>query len=410
MKILVIYRHYWPDATSYAWILKAVAERLASDGHEVTVYTAQPSYNDLGLDERPRLETVGGVRIIRQSLPPEKKTRLWTRLLNMVLFLAGSVFHTLRSPRCDLVLVNTTPAILQGATARLIKLLRGIPYIYNCQDLHPEAGLYGGKFKQGLFYRFLAWVDKQTVRDAAAAVALSQDMVDTIRGRGLEDGNISVINNMIIREATGAGAVVPSSLEVRSGVFRVIFAGNLGQFQGLESIVEAAHQLADHEDIEFLFLGNGLARQALIQQAGPLVGKTVHFHDFVPMDVAYRAIEASDVGVVSLQQNVYKVAYPSKTMMLLNAGCPLLLVVEPESEIFSFVEEENLGCSCPPGDSNRIAEAILSMSSSRKFWRNEKDRIRAVAEQNFGHEIILDKWSGVVEALLPDGGGDGVER
>ena len=63
----------------------------------------------------------------------------------MILFLAGAVLHTLRSPRYDLVLVNTTPAIMQGATARLIKLLRGTPYIYNCQDLHPEAGLYGGK-------------------------------------------------------------------------------------------------------------------------------------------------------------------------------------------------------------------------------------------------------------------------
>jgi len=407
MKILVVYRHYWPDATSYAWILKAVAERLAADGHDVTVYTAQPSYNDLGLAERPRRETVGGVDILRQSLPPEKKTRFWTRLLNMVLFLGGAVLHTLRSPRYDLVLVNTTPAILQGATARFIKLFRGIPYIYNCQDLHPEAGLYGGKFKQGILYRLMARVDKLTVKDAAAAVVLSRDMGDTLQERGLGNRNVSVINNMVIDEAVGADPDLPASLRTRSGVFRVIFAGNLGHFQGLDTIVQAAHRLASHQDIEFLFLGNGLARQALEEQAGPLLDQTVFFHDFVPMDIAYKAIEVADVGLVSLQEKVYKVAYPSKTMMLLNAGCPLLLVVEPESEISSFVEEEKLGAVCPPNDAVGVAEAILAMASSRDWWRGERERIRTVSSRHFGQEIILDKWSDLVNSLLSsrlDGG------
>ena len=407
MKILVIYRHYWPDATSYAWILKAVAERLAADGHDVTVYTAQPSYNDLGLAERPRHETVGGVRILRQTLPPEKKTRLWTRLLNMILFLAGAVLHTLRSPRYDLVLVNTTPAIMQGATARLIKLLRGTPYIYNCQDLHPEAGLYGGKFKPGFLYRLMAWVDKLTVKDAAAAVVLSRDMGDSLRDRGLGDGNVTVINNMVIDEAALADPDLPPSLKTRAGVFRVIFAGNLGHFQGLDTIVKAAHRLASHEDIEFLFLGNGLAKESLVKQAGPLLGQTVFFHDFVPMDVAYKAIEAADVGVVSLQRNVYKVAYPSKTMMLLNAGCPLLLVVEPESEISSFVEEEKLGSACPPNDATGVADAILAMASSRDWWRNERERIRRVSTSHFGQEVILNQWSDLVTGLFNSGpGGD----
>ena len=45
------------------------------------------------------------------------------------------------------------------------------------------------------------------------------------------------------------------------------------------------------------------------------------------MDVAYRVMEDSDVGVISLQKDVFKVAYPSKTMMLLEAGCPVLVMV-----------------------------------------------------------------------------------
>jgi glycosyltransferase involved in cell wall biosynthesis len=265
--------------------------------------------------------------------------------------------------------------------------------------------LYGGKFKRGFFYRILAWLDKLTVKDAAAAVVLSRDMGDSLRERGLTGSNIAVINNMVINEATAAEAVLPPSLRTRSGVFRVIFAGNLGNFQGLETIVDAAKLLAEHTDIEFLFLGNGLAKPALVEQAGGLVGQTVLFHDFVPMDVAYKAIEVADVGVVCLQENVYKVAYPSKTMMLLNAGCPLLLVVEPESEISHFVNREKLGCACPPGDPRKVADAILAMSSSRESWRKERDRIRRVAGNHFGQGVILQRWSELVNNLPAVSGG-----
>ena len=404
MKILVIYRHYWPDATPYAWILKTIAERLAADGHNVTVYSAQPSYNDIGLKSCPRQETIGGVRILRRSLTPEKKTRLWTRILNSLLFLAGSILHVLLSPRYDLVLVNTTPAILQGATARIIKILRGIPYIYHCQDLHPEAGLYGGKFKPGILYRVLEWLDRMTVQDAATVVVLSPDMEGTLRERGLSVANVAIINNLIINEVKNDDVIIPTQLEPKPGLFRAIFAGNLGHFQGLETIIEAALLLADHSEIEFLFLGNGLAKPFLEEKAGDLVGKTVLFHDFVPMDIACKVLESADVGIVCLQNNVFKVAFPSKTMMLLNAGCPLLLVVEPESSLSKFVVEEKLGRTCPPGDPQIVADMICDIASAKEVWRKERERIRLVAENNFGQEVILQKWSHLVNGLLPGEG------
>ena len=126
MKILIIYRHYWPDATSYAWILKAVAERLARDGHEVTVYAAQPSYNDLGLPPRPADETVGGVRVVRRALPPERKTRLWTRVRGTVLFLGGALAFALRMARIDLVLRDHRANEICSMDPKLIDILHSI--------------------------------------------------------------------------------------------------------------------------------------------------------------------------------------------------------------------------------------------------------------------------------------------
>ena len=67
MEVYIIYRHYWPDITAYARLLRSIAERIAADGHHVTVFSAQPSYNDVRQQRRPFRERVNGVEIIRMG-------------------------------------------------------------------------------------------------------------------------------------------------------------------------------------------------------------------------------------------------------------------------------------------------------------------------------------------------------
>jgi len=91
MKILCIYRHYWPDITPYARLLKAIAEHLVSEGHEVTVFTGQPGYNDVRQGSQPWREKLNGVDVIRVWLPPERKRFVVLRLLGFLWFLGRAV-------------------------------------------------------------------------------------------------------------------------------------------------------------------------------------------------------------------------------------------------------------------------------------------------------------------------------
>lgn len=400
MRILIIYRHYWPDTAPYARILKAIAERLVSDGHEVQVYSAQPSYNDNSRRPAPSTETIRGVGVRRVPLFQERKGWLLARIINTILFLGGAILHAIRSPRYDLVLVNSTPAVFQGAAARLISRLRGAPYIYNCQDLHPEAGLYGDKFDNGWIYRLLRKIDTSNIRDSERTVVLSRDMATTVVGRGLAGDGIDVINNMITDDVKTAGAEVPAHLVKSPDKYRVIFAGNIGAFQGLERIVDAARLLSDRADVEFLFLGSGVAKQSLIERAGDLVKRNVVFHDRLGASETFAILKTADLGIVSLRRNVYRVAYPSKTMSLLSAGCPLLLVAEAESEICRFVLREDVGRICPTGEPSEIARVILDLSEARSDWGSRRERIRSVAERYFGQEHILDRWSELVSGIV----------
>ncbi len=59
MRILMISPTYYPHVGGVEYVVKAVAERLAKLGHEVTVLAGEPAA------ERPREEEIKGVRVVR---------------------------------------------------------------------------------------------------------------------------------------------------------------------------------------------------------------------------------------------------------------------------------------------------------------------------------------------------------
>jgi len=195
MKLQSVYRHYWPDTAPYASILRAILEERARLGDDVCVLTGQPSYNDNRLPARPRQEVVGGVRVRRFRLPPERKRALGARAGSLLWFLARAGVAVAAHESPDLILVNGHPPVGMGFFARAMRRWHGVPYVYHCQDIHPEALLVGGHVRPGRMFRLLRSLDTQTCMGAAAVVVLSDDMRKTMLGRGIPDEKLVVINN-----------------------------------------------------------------------------------------------------------------------------------------------------------------------------------------------------------------------
>jgi glycosyltransferase involved in cell wall biosynthesis len=397
MNILIIYRYYWPDTTTYARILRSIAERLVRDGHTVTVFTAQPSYNDLKHEKRPWIETVGDVKLIRMPLLWERKSIFITRLLNSGLFLLGSLLYGLFKPKVESVMCHSSPPVFMGAVSRVIARMRKASFVYHMQDLYPEVGLLGGNIKPGPVAAIMKYLETDNCAGADALVVLSGDMANAVRMRGVPDSNLAVLNNFIMERYEEAKP--PDTLKKPDGVWQVLFAGNHGVFQGLEYVIDAAHLLKDHPDIQFQFVGEGLAKKTMIERAGNLLNKTVFFHSYVSPEEVFEVMRRADLGLVPLQPGVYRYAYPSKTMMLLAAGLPLLVVVEQDSELAKMIESEKLGWSCPPRDAHAMADAILAARKSKKSRKKRADHLQDVAERLFGRETWLGEWTTLFNAL-----------
>ncbi len=393
MKILIIYRHYWPDTPPLGSILRSLAEGLASRGHRVTVVTAQPSYRGKRQKRLPRRGFVGGVKIVRLPLPPDPG-RGPGRALVALLFLAQTFAYAARH-RFDLVWATTLPPVINGVVGRAAARFAGARFLYHVLDVYPEAAVAGGLAREGWLARLAARVNSATCRAADAVVVLSDDMVRTIGDRG-GNGRVRfhVINNPVLAELEPGDRLVG---EEPAEAFRFIFSGNMGRFQSLPLLVEAMAHVPPESGIELVFLGDGPVRGELEKRVARLGLPHVRFLDRTGPEQAFAAARQAQVGVVSLAPGVYRTSYPSKVMTYLAAGLPILAVIEAESALAQYLASHDAGRAAGH-DAKDIASAMMAL---QERYRDGVPRMRltGLALADFGRAQTTRRWADLVERL-----------
>lgn len=399
VKILIVHRYFWPDTPPYASTLRAIASRWASDGHDVTVYTGQPGYlPSLGVPKQSRRERLDGFQVVRMKLLSESRHRTLSRVPNLLLFPFGVLAHLVRNRNYDVVMAATMPPIVVAWVSSTIASLFGARFIYHTQDIYPEVALSSGILRPGFIYQILRAIDTTTCRRATSIVALSEDMVETHRRRGVPGEKSRIIRPFNVQDFESSESL-PPHLQKPPGTFRVLFAGNLGRFQGLDTVIAAAHRLRDDEGIRFDFLGDGVARSRMIGQAGDLVGRTVFFHGQYPPSIAERMVETADLALVTLGSGVIRAAFPGKTSTYLSAGSPILAMVEVDSELARLVQASVIGCAVNPGDYEAMAAAIRAVREAPEEAEEMRERARRVFEGAFDPELCLGEWTALMREI-----------
>lgn len=390
LRILAVHRYYWPDTPPYAAMLRRIVGQWVQDGHHVDVLSGQPSYKSaLDNSRRARRETVDGVGVQRLSLPNEAGRPL-VRITNAFRLGCALLWKAVRG-RYDVIMISTYPPVIGGFTAAVAARLTGARFIYHCMDIQPEVGTVSGEFSSPLVFKLLTRVDSWACRRADPVVVLSQDMADTLHRRS-NSGGIStcVLNNFSLPDEQSKAGELPFALAENK--LTVLFAGNIGRFQGLEAVVDAMATLAHRDDIEFVLMGDGVAKESL-QGKTQAIGAAIRFVGHQPVSVAKTAMRQADAGFVSLVPDMYRYAYPSKTMTYLEQGCPLIVAVEPESELARDTVAGGYGQCVPANDSGALARLLERLADDRA----ECGRMRAVAlhkaEADFTEAVVLERWS-----------------
>ena len=140
------------------------------------------------------------------------------------------------------------------------------------------------------------------------------------------------------------------------GKLIISHSGNMGVKQGLEVILQAAAKSRDREDIQYLFVGDGAMRPQLEEQTRTLNLKNVRFLPLLGRDLFGQMLAATDIALITQQRIVSDIVFPSKTVTLLSAGCPVIASVNSGSEVARAVLLSGAGRVVEPENANVLLE------------------------------------------------------
>lgn len=380
------------------------ARELQRQGHAVTVLTGFPNYpgGKLYPGYRIRLwqwEEIGGVRVLRVPLYPSHDRSAIGRILNYASFaVAATILGLLLIPRVDVAYVYHPPATI-GLPALAFQWLRRVPCVYDVQDLWPDTLAATGMVRSRILLGLAGYWCHLVYRRMRYVVVQSPGFQAKLIERGVRPDRISVIYNWSM-ETQGNGATVALPEPERrllAGRFNLVFAGNLGAAQALDTVLAAAATLQTASPlVQFVFVGDGVEAGRLKAEAAKQGLRNVQFLPRRPGPMMGPVFDAADALLVHLRDDpLFEITIPSKTQAYLAAGRPILMAVRGDAA--ALVQQAGAGICCEPERADKLAEAVQRLSMLPK---EERAAMGQAGRRFYAEQLSMVHGVGAFAALL----------
>jgi len=387
-QVLLISHYFWPEPLR----INQVVEDLIAAGAKVTVLTGHPSYPEEAAYPGYRPWRMMGERhpagyeIFRVPVVPRGRANGVRLAVNYLSFVGSAiVFGTplLRRRRFDVVFVFCTTPAIQGYAALWFGVLKKAKVVLWVQDIWPQSLAATGYVKSPTLLRLVGRVVRALYRRCDLILGQSRAFVRLIEA---EAGGVPVRyfpnpGEHPTQPASPVAVTLPEK-------FNVIFAGNLGKAQAMETIVEAARILRENTDIHITLFGSGAMGDWI---AGEIAAGGLHnlaLGGRLPpeaMPEIYR--KASALLLTLVNDEIIAQTVPSKLQSYLGAGRPIIAAVNGEAA--AIVSEAAAGFSCRAEDPTALAEAIVALKNLPELSRREMgDAARRYFDANYMPEAL----------------------
>ncbi|MBT2572017.1 glycosyltransferase family 4 protein [Planococcus sp. ISL-110] len=401
--ILVISQYFYPEQ----FRINDICTEWVKRGYKVTVITGIPNYpqgkyyEGYGLLKK-REEIYNGINIIRLPLVPRGNNSLMLALNYFSFVVSGFLWNKLTKIKADYVFIFEVSPMTQALPGVWYAKKRNIPSYLYVQDLWPEnveiiTGI-KNKYILGNIGKMVDYIYAHSTK----IFTTSKSFVNSIHDRGVPNEKIEYWPQYaedfyipLDRET------IPEISENKA--FNVIFAGNIGNAQGLEILPKAASIIKKKKpssNIQFNIVGDGRYKGELIKLVASL-GLDESFN-FIPKQPATRIPElmaVNDAAYLSLTDNIlFTKTIPAKLQSYMACGIPTIASAAGETE--KIISIANAGVCCPPGDIENLADLIIEISTKSKV---ELEQIglnaRSYYDENFSKEKLLDRMDTYFEKV-----------
>jgi colanic acid biosynthesis glycosyl transferase WcaI len=349
MKILVSSMAFYPDHSGIPLYSSDFAFYAAENGHQVSVVTGFPFYPSW----KKRKEDKGvlfrtdhhrNVKIYRGYIYVPGKPTGFKRILQEISFLFFSFINFFRAGRHDVVVVFITPVLL-GVMGWFFKKVYGSRLIINIQDFQVEAADSLGLLGRLPIVPLMHKLEKASFKGADLVTSISDGMVNILEQKGVDESKIYLWPNWIdVDEASGLGTKgeFRKQFSIPDNKTIVAYAGNVGEKQGLSTLIDLAIHFKERDDLIFLIIGEGGDLVNLKEYHAEKKVDNLRFLPFLDPRGYKNFLADADVIFISQKKIPKDIYFPSKLLGLMAGKKLIFLAADQESELYRVLKKNDL--------------------------------------------------------------------
>lgn len=401
MKILVYGINYSPELTGIGKYTGEMVEWMTQQGHEVRVITAPPYYPEwqVGVNYsawRYRREE-GAATVWRCPLYVPKQPSTIKRLLHLGSFAVSSFFPLMaqRSWKPDRI-IGVVPTLFCTPGMRLLAKLSGSRTLLHIQDYEVDAMLglgMAGKGKSGSVAKLASAFERSALHNVDNVSTISRSMMKKACEKGVPMEKVIFFPNWSeVSRFRDVSETLIIALRQRLSLPEdrklILYSGNIGEKQGLESVIDAADQLR-HQPWLFVIVGQGGGKARLEKMAAERGLDNVKFLPLQSYEDLPALLAMGDCHLVIQKRGAADAVLPSKLTNILAVGGNAVITAETETELGQLCQDNpGIAVCVTPESVPSLVEGI-----ERALMMPKQNVIaRAWAERTLDKEHVLEQF------------------
>ena len=310
----------------------------------------------------------------------------------------------------DVLFATSTPLTIV-IPAAYAKFRTRAALVFEVRDLWPDIPIAMGIIRDPVSRMAARWLERLAYRTADRIIALSPGMASGISATGVHDCEVVVIPNGCDLELFGSspprrveGLAVERVADVWTTKFAnrtmCLYAGTIGQVNGLSYIVDvAAELLSIAPDVLFLIVGDGKEVGLIRKRAEEygILNRTLYLQEALPKRAVAALFEACSLAFsvfIDMPQMWHNSA--NKFFDALAAGRPV--AINYRGWQADLVARHELGLVLPVDSPKVAARMLASFLSDRQAVSRCGRNARRLAEREFCRDNLADRARDVVHS------------
>lgn len=398
MRILFLDAYFEPDQIAFTHLEHDLLQGLADAGHEIEIVCPTPtrgvSEEVIKKYKRKKSEFLygGRVHVTRFSAPREHRNPIIRALryfwCNIKTYLIGKKMKGI-----DAVFANSTPPT-QGFMAGKVAKKQGVPFIYSLQDIFPDSLVNAKMTKEGsILWKIGRRIENSTYKSADWIVVISESFKRNLREKKVPDKKITVISNWIdlnnVHQINRAENGLFDELGIGRDKFIVLYAGNMGEMQGTEIILQVAGQLRENNKIQFVLFGTGSLYDSMARSISEMKLKNVLLHPLLGQDRVSEVYSMGDIALITCKKGTGNAGLPSKLWSIMACNTPVIASFDEDSELSEHIRKSGAGICVEPENSEALRDAIKLYASNENI---QKTKGREYVENTASAHTCIKKY------------------